>query len=709
MRLTKVLEMVERRKRIILQTVFLVILVFLVASYVVTPTYESSSKILIAKAQGKGVATGTNESSHGLAILTKGHDLDVNKALGVSRPYIDKMAFKLQLRDDHGEMMTAEQLVRHGIVAAIKERLFPGPTIRIRQYEETDMLQVAAISPDAEEAMMMANTLASIMVDQNQAQVRAQYRHAREFLEGQIRKVREDYNKDLQKVAGLEKRYKVVDLKAETKLATENMAKLLKEKQDNVFDLAQARARLSSLKDHLGRQNPEFVSASTLKENPHISVLKKNLTQLRLELAQASSELTQEHPRIMALRERINRAESELGEEIEVYRTSAPELVSLDGQIHALEARLEGVDAEIDKNLKSIEGLSDRILKQANLDMELKAMPKAYSSLLDSLYENGMAEAKTLSEIRVVEPAVKPLRPAWPNKTANAAAGVIMGLVFGLCLAFIREYRDDTIKTVEDVEFLRPTVFIGAVPRLKEYETPLISARDPNDPLCESYRRIRTHLNLMEHVQGRPLHSVLITSASPGEGKSTTVANLGISFACEEKRVLIVDMDLRRPRMHTYFDVPNDIGVTDVLQGACSLDKTIQPTGIPGLSIIPSGLPYPDPGALIESEKAGESISRMRARFDLVILDAAPLLVKSDPLALGRHVDGFVAVLESEKTTRRAVLELKDMLAKAGMRPLGFVVNKYPVQKGRYFHEYSYGDHGRQLPSETGRRAVEMV
>lgn len=703
MGLTRIGEIVLRRRRIIGQTLLLVILVVVAGSYLATPTYESSSKILITETEKTRTAAGSGSTSCGSEVLMTRREVDVNKVLAVSSPYIDDMAFKLQLRDGQGNLMKACQMTRRGIFAAVKERLFPEPGIGIDQYQETDVLEITAISPDAEQAMLMANTLAEIMVDQSQAEVRDEYRNAGDYLEDQIRKIRKDYNTGLHKMADFKKQHQTIDLKTETRLAAENMAELLKEKQDNVISLAQARAKLRSLKDHLEKQSPEFVSTSTLQENPHIKVLKKKLTELRLEFAQVTSELTERHPKVQAIKQRMNKAESELKSEIAVYRSSAPELVALKGEIRALEVRLEGKNAQIDKDLKSIEGLPDMAFEQANFDMELKAMPEVYSSLLDSLYQNGMAEATTLSKIRVIEPAVKPLSPAWPNKTANAAAGVIIGMVLGLCLALIREYLDDTIKTAGDVKLLRSSAFIGVVPRLKAEETPLISGRDANDPLCESYRMIRTHLHLVEYVEDRPLHSVLITSAGPGEGKSTMVANLGISVAREGKRVLIVDMDLRRPRLHTYFDLPNDAGVVDVLKSACSFDKAIQHTRIPGLSIMPSGPPYPDPGALIESDKTGELISQMRAYFDLVILDAAPLLVKSDALALARYVDGFVAVLESEKTTRRALCELGDILAKANIRPLGFVLNKYPVQKGKYLYHRSYcGHYGGELSTSAG-------
>ena len=692
MELTKIWEVIRRRKWIILQALIVVTLVAVVGSYLITPSYQASSKMLIKKAKKSAVDIGSIGLSGLSSIITASADVDVNKVLAASRPYIDEMVFKLQLRDEEGNLIKADNLTQGGIVYTMKGRIFPKPFIAISQYQGTDILQIKATSPDAQEAMMMANTLAQIMVDQNQTQMRAEYKSAGIFLEDQMKKVKDRYNTGLLELAEFKKKEKTLDLRTETKLAAEKMAELLKQKEDNIIDLAEARAKLNRLKQQLARQCPEFISASTLKESPQIEILKKRLTELRLQLTEATSELTEKHPQVRSLMEQINTAEVELKKEIEVYRSSAPELTTLERQIAALEAHLKGVNADIDKYLKTLGGLPDKAFKQASLDMELGVTQQVYSSLLDSLYQIGMAEATTLSEIRVVEPAVKRFFPVSPNKALNGVLGLFLGLVFGFGLAFIMEYLDDTIRTADDMKELKPIGLIGIVPKFDQKKVPLISAKDPNDPVYESYRMIRNYLNINE----RSIKSLLITSAGPGEGKSTTAANLGISVAGEGKNVAIIDIDLRRASLHTYFDLPNDVGLSDLLKGKSSMDEVIQPTRIEGLNIIPSGPPFPDPGGLIESDQMGRLISDLKTRFDLVILDSAPLLVKSDALVLARYVDGLIIVLESEKTTRRAAHELVDVLAKAHIKPLGFILNRFSVQKGKYFyHQYYYGHHGR--------------
>jgi uncharacterized protein involved in exopolysaccharide biosynthesis len=456
------------------------------------------------------------------------------------------MVSKLQLRDKEGNLIDADKLTQKGPVSAIMATIFPKRTISIAQYQGTDILEINAASAHPEETMMMANTLAEIMVEQNEAELRAEYRSARVFIEAQIQEAKDHYNAALARITDFKKGEKVLDLAIETKLAAQKMGELLKEKEDNIIDLAQARAKLGSLKEQLAEQSPAFLSASTLKENPQIEVLKKRLTELSLELTQATSDLTERHPKVLSLREQIKIAEAELNNEIQVYRRSAPQLTSLQRQVASLEAHLEGINADIEKYGRLFEGLPEKAHQQAGLDLALRTAQGRYSSSLDSLYQVGMAEATTLSEIRVIEPAVMPSSPFSPNKALNTVMGLFMGLFFGLGLALIFEYFDDTIRTAEDVKPFRPIALLGTVPKFKHKRLSLISAKDPNDPVYESYRRIRNHAT----IDGKLVKSILITSPGPGEGKSTTVVNLGISIAREGKRVLIADLDLRRADLH---------------------------------------------------------------------------------------------------------------------------------------------------------------
>jgi len=639
MELTRIWEIIRRRKWVVIQALIVVSLAAVIASYLITPSYQASSKILMMKAKKDTIDPARTGLSSLSSIFTASSDVDVNKVLAACRPYMEKMVFRLQLRDEEGNLVNGDELTQTGAVSTIMEKIFPEPYMSISQYQGTDILQIKAASPHPQEAMMMANTLAEVMVAQNQIQVRAEYESARIFLEDQMHQVKDRYDTALTKITDFKKQQKTLDLEIETRMAAEKMAELLQEKEDNVIDLAEANAKFSRLKQHLATQKPAFLSASTLKENPHIEVLKKRLTELNLQLSQATSGLTERHPRVQSLREQIKMAEAELKKEIAVYRSSAPGLIELQRQIASLEAHLDGVNADIEKYFMAFGDLPDKVYEQADLDMELNVAQQSYSSLLDSLYQIGMAQATTLSEIRIVEPAVRPFSPMSPKKMLNGVLGLFVGLLFGTGLAFAMEYRDDTIRTADDVKQFRPIALMGTVPRFKLKRPCLISAKDANDPLYESYRRIRNYPTIDEEA----VRSLLITSAGPEEGKSTTAVNLGVSFTRQAKKVLI------------------------------------------------------------DSDQMGQLIADLKTRFDVVIIDSAPMFVKSDALVMAKYVDGSIIVLASEKTTRRAVNELLDVLTKAHIEPLGFVLNRFAIDKGKYFyHQYYYGHYSTELSVTQG-------
>jgi capsular exopolysaccharide synthesis family protein len=695
MELTRIWEVVRRRKWIIIQALIVVTLVALIGSHLIAPSYHCKSKVVIKQAKKGAVDIG----AMGLPGLTSmivrtSADVSINRVLATSRPYMDEMIRGLQIRNRQGRLLTADELTVGGLAFAVKGIISPRPRMTIAQFEATEILELRASSGNPKEAVMMANALAEMMVEENRAQTREEYKTARVFLAGQLKKVKDRYLAALGSMTEFRKREKTIDLKVETKLASERMSELLKEKEEDTIVLAQARGRLEALRRQLARQAPDFLFADTVKDSPQIATLVKMLTELQLQLTQASSELTDRHPRILALKEQIQLAEQKLSSELKAYEVSAPQVISLERQIAAVEAHRERISARLKEYEDTLGGIPEKVFRQESMGMELNVTQQVYRALLDSLYEIGIGEANTLSEIRIVERAIIPSSPASPKKTVNGVLGAFLGLISGLGLAFVMEYLDDTIRKVEDLKEFAPITLLGAVPQFDEETVPLISTRDPNDPICESYRKIRNYLTKNKKV----INTLLITSAGPCEGKSTTVVNLAISVAREGKKVVILDMDLRRPSLHTYFELPNDVGMEDVLQARIPLDEVIQSTQTEGLSILPSGPPFPDPGRLIESDQMGRLISNLKSQFDVVILDSAPLLVKSDALVLARHVDGSVIVLEGEKTTRRAVHEVMELMAKARIRPLGFVLNRLPIRKGRYhYQEYYYAKYGGEL------------
>lgn len=302
-------------------------------------------------------------------------------------------------------------------------------------------------------------------------------------------------------------------------------------------------------------------------------------------------------------------------------------------------------------------------------------------------------EGSAVNSLAVIEPAALG-EPVGPNVKMNVLFAAALG--FGLALAAILflEYLDDTIKTADDVEKRLRLIGLATINLVASVTTRrdgLVSLRHPRSPAAEAFRMLRTNLqfSMLRHPHG----ALLVTSANPGEGKSTTAANLAVAIAQRGKRVVLVDSDLRKPALHRIFDLHNSLGMTSLLlDDSLTPDDALQPVeGVPGLQVLASGPLPPNPAEVLDSAPMQALLEQLKARADLVIMDSPPLLVVADGAILAGQVDGTLLVFDSGATHTRSAREAIDTLAKVGVKPIGAVVNRLdPDRLGGYYYAYSY-------------------
>lgn len=296
-----------------------------------------------------------------------------------------------------------------------------------------------------------------------------------------------------------------------------------------------------------------------------------------------------------------------------------------------------------------------------------------------------------------------------PVPTRDALIGLIGGLILGVALAFLREYLDDSIKNKGDLERASGGVLvIGMIPSVsgwRESTGPrLVSMSHPQAIYTEAYITLRTSLQFLS--LDRPIRALQITSPSAGEGKTTTLANLGVVLARAGQRVVIVCCDLRRPRIHEFFGLDNQVGFTSVLLGESPLSAALQPVpGQPGLVVLPSGPPPPNPAELLSTARAAEVLDALQTNSDIVLVDSPPVLPVADATVLSHLVDATVVVARAGKTSRRSLHRAVEVLQQVDAPLVGTVLNgmKQSSSDG-YALAYGYGHSDEEQPRKGLRR-----
>ena len=327
------------------------------------------------------------------------------------------------------------------------------------------------------------------------------------------------------------------------------------------------------------------------------------------------------------------------------------------------------------------------------VNSELNAVNTQLTGLSDT---NVDANAPT-----IILDATLPTSPSAPKTKLILAAGFLLGLVLGIGLAFVRERLDDSLRGRSDLEDLLGAPVLAVVPRVSNWkkrdDSFLVSIEQPKASVAEVYRTLRTSVLFASAQRG--LKSLMVTSPTAGEGKTTTASNLAVVLSDAGKRVILVSSDLRKPRIHRFFDVSNEKGLSSVLAGEVKPWEAMADPGRGHLRILTSGPVPAHPAELLQSEQMGELIEELREVADFVILDTAPVLLVADALAIAPLADGVLLVVDSENTHRGAVVQAREQLEQVGAPLIGAVLNNFDPAKARsayygyygsYWHKYRY-------------------
>jgi capsular exopolysaccharide synthesis family protein len=555
--------------------------------------------------------------------------------------------------------------------------------------KDTRIVSVRIEDLDANRAALLANEVAEAYIAENLALRLRITETANRWLE--------------ERLTELEQRTKqseiaVYDFKKDADMLTtslEDRASIVSQRL-NTYNgaLTEIRTRIAGLKARVEAINSLRRSADAAKDPAWADVLasaatpgplaslKARFLQEKSDCAALTERYLPDHPKLATCLQKVDVARRDLIHELDnVVRAAQLDLTEALAKEHNLQQLLDATKAEaFEVNKRQIE--FDRIKREADNNQRL------YDMVLKRLKDTELSGMLRTSNARVLDPARPNLAPIRPKVRNNLILGLLLGLFGGLVLAVALEQLDTTVKSQSDVEERLGLPFLGVLPRVAtEREAPagdldLYVYRHPKSSVAEACRAIRTNLLFMS--PDRPLRTMLVTSSGPREGKSTTAIATGIAMSQSGGRVLLVDTDMRRPRLHRALGVANEKGVSSVLVGDTSLDEVLKSTEVPGLFLIPSGPIPPNPVELFHTQAFREFVASVASRFDRVIFDSPPVNAVADSAVLATQVDGTLLVIRADGTNkalaRRALRVLTDVKAKV----LGAVLNDVELRNPKY-------------------------
>jgi capsular exopolysaccharide synthesis family protein len=385
----------------------------------------------------------------------------------------------------------------------------------------------------------------------------------------------------------------------------------------------------------------------------------------------------------------IEQTPEELSQDSDRRTFIQTQLQNLEENIQATEEEIKAEQAKLDaaNSARAIQQYQTNI---AALQQKLASYQSSYASLLQTV-QGGT------NYIAVFEPALTPQQPISPQVRQTVLLAAAVGLVLAVGGALLIEFLDDTVKEPDDLQRTADLSTLGSIARMngKENSDMLVAIQQPLSPVTEAYRVLRT--NIQVSSVDKPVRSLVVTSAKPFEGKSTTVANLGVAVAQTGKTVVLVDSDLRRSTLHKLFDVPNKEGLTTaLLQEQPGVDGLLCDTAVENLRVLTSGPLPPNPAELLGSQKMRQLIDALEKEADLIIFDSPPALAVTDAAVLAMQTDGVLVVAEAGRTRRAAIRQVAENLRQVGANVLGAVLNLMsPRDTALYGYYYGAKSKGR--------------
>jgi capsular exopolysaccharide synthesis family protein len=587
-----------------------------------------------------------------------------------------------------------EILKQRAMLAFLSENLEVSPR------RNTMIIQIAFISPDRRLSQKTTNTFLEEFVNWNMDKKLEASRLAREFLMKQIDRAKIHLEKAEEDLNRFAKQAGIVSLDS-------RLNSVYRQLEELNSALAMAEIDLIS-KESVYKQATlgDYSNLPQVMNNSLVSSLKADYARLRSEYEDITVTFHDDYPSVKALKTRMNSiADRIAGEEEKIFLAVENEYKSTMQKVKTMRVRIE-------KQKQLVIDLNERATQYKIMAREVETNNGIYQSLLQRTKEIESIIGVSSSNIHIIDKAMLPISPFKPNVKLNLLLAIVVGLTGGIGLAFFLEYFADTINNPDEISDRFHIPILGVAPLSKTNEFPVEQTfvNDPRSPLSEAMRSIKMSIQLSGAVS--QARSFVLTSTKPSEGKTTMAANLALAFAGAGERVMLVDADMRKPKLHKFFLNNSDTsspGLSRFLAGVSSKGLVCR-NGLSSVCFIPAGPIPPNPVELLASDRFAMLVQTLTRRFDRVIFDGPPYLGFADSMVISRHVGGVVLVSSLGETTRDALLHFKKSVLNSQGKLLGCIINRVDLSKRfgyqSYYQYYSYYSYGSDKVKKKKRKEL---
>lgn len=566
--------------------------------------------------------------------------------------------------------------------------------IKVTEIRNTELIQITVLSEDKNESAEIANAIAEEYQRARIAEQQNLVTRSLTQLEDEVSRQEIKVEELREKAAVLRKENGIVDLNPdgveESSMQAEGQDLLNVQQQVTAkrLEVATARAKYSQI---AALSNDQVMrSLVTLEiQDPTIQQILPLFQEAASEEARLlNSGLGLNHPAVRSLKAKKDVMETQLREQIEILR------ITLAANLKIQEESLQNLEQSLEASRSTQQEAKTRsttYYQAKNAYIQAKAVLQAAEARLSTqTIERGMPQSPTVIWERAVPAEVA----ARPRVWLNIALSVVVGLVFGVGLAFFIEYLDTSVKTMEDVESFLQVPVLAVIPK----NISILLNEPPDNPDAEAYRIMRTNIEF--NRKNPDANTITVVSGGTGEGKSTTMSNIAFTFAKGGYSTLIVDADLRRPSQHRIFGVGNDVGLTDCLTTDIDLEEAVIQTKVDNLYLLTSGKLPSDAAGILNSQRMVEFIEEVKSRFDIIFFDSPPILGVSDASVLSSAIDLTIIVVQHRRFPRAMLQRVKQAILNVGGNILGVVLNNVDVRHDQHYEYYtSYYNYYYQKPS----------